>query len=43
MKKISALVCAFSLLGGIAFTAPASAQGYPNKTVKVLVGYTPGS
>jgi tripartite-type tricarboxylate transporter receptor subunit TctC len=43
MKKISALVCAFSLLGGIALSAPASAQGYPNKTVKVLVGYTPGS
>ena len=43
MTKISALVCAFSLLGGIALSAPASAQGYPNKTVKVLVGYTPGS
>lgn len=43
MKKISTLLCTMSLIGGIAFAAPVIAQGYPNKTVKVLVGYTPGS
>ena len=43
MKKISTLLYAISLLGVVVFTGPASAQGYPNKTVKVLVGYTPGS
>ena len=43
MKKISTLLYAISLLGVVVFAGPASAQGYPNKTVKVLVGYTPGS
>ncbi|MFZ9410335.1 MAG: Bug family tripartite tricarboxylate transporter substrate binding protein [Burkholderiaceae bacterium] len=43
MKKISTLLYAISLLGVVGFAGPASAQGYPNKTVKVLVGYTPGS
>ena len=43
MKKISTLLYAISLLGVVVFAGPASAQGYANKTVKVLVGYTPGS
>ncbi len=43
MKKISTLLYAISLLGVVVFAGPASAQGYPTKTVKVLVGYTPGS
>ena len=36
MSKLAAL------LAGLAFALSASAQGYPNKPVKIIVGYPPG-
>ena len=39
MKTLSLLTLCASLLCGV---APAAAQGYPNKSIRLVVGYSPG-
>ena len=42
MKLLNFLACGFALLAASALPMVASAQDYPNRPVKVVVGYAPG-
>src|SRR5262245_41680973 len=37
----TAAACAFALIAAPS-TVPAHAQGYPNKPIRIVIGYTPG-